>query len=295
MTMAGSRIEEVPADQFNHCVVARQVEDGWVMYDPTWVPYNNDIWSKLETEQHYLIGSPEGEPLAQIAYSPPQESPLRVRHDARLHADGTLEGTLRLEAGGASDSRLRRLVTRRPRRRMAAEFAGLLAPFCSAIEAVTIRHRAADDFSGDMWIELTYQAPGFALPVDAGLEFSSPAMAVLLGDASLFRAGSRQWPEKRESDLLLWQTQQIDAQESIRLPRGFAATHLPQAKEIDETYALFKGSGEAEAGTLTIHSRAEVRRRQIPPDGYAGFRTAMEGARNWAAASFRVEPEEQGR
>ena len=30
------------------------------MYDPTWVPFNNDIWSKLETEQHYLIGSPDG-------------------------------------------------------------------------------------------------------------------------------------------------------------------------------------------------------------------------------------------
>jgi hypothetical protein len=295
MTMAGSRIEEVPADQFNHCVVARQAEDGWVMYDPTWVPYNNDIWSKLETEQHYLIGSPEGEPLAQIAYSPAQESPLRVRHDARLGNDGTLEGTLRLEAGGASDSRLRRLVTRTPRRRIAAEFAGLLAPFSPAVEAVKLRHRAADDFSGDMWIELTYTAPGFALPVDGGLEFTSPAMAVLIGDASLFRAGSRQWPEERESDLLLWQTQQIDALETIRLPRGYAASHLPQAEEIDETYAFFKGSGKAEGDTLTIHSRAEVRRRQIPPRGYSGFRTAMEGARKWAAAPFRVERKEQGR
>jgi len=74
MTMAGSRIEEIPADQFNHCVK----DDGsFEMYDPTWVPYNKDIWSKYETEQHFLIGTPEGEHLSQIPYSPPEESHLR--------------------------------------------------------------------------------------------------------------------------------------------------------------------------------------------------------------------------
>ena len=53
MTMAGSRIDAVPADQFNHCVTALRLEDGtYRMYDPTWVPYNNDIWSKSESEQH---------------------------------------------------------------------------------------------------------------------------------------------------------------------------------------------------------------------------------------------------
>jgi hypothetical protein len=118
MTMAGSRIDAVPADQFNHCVTALRREDGsFVMYDPTWVPYNNDIWSKQETEQHFLIGTPEGETLDRIAYSPPEESPLAARHDATLAADGTLRGTIRLEGGGASDSRLRRLVNNMRRHR----------------------------------------------------------------------------------------------------------------------------------------------------------------------------------
>jgi len=95
MTMAGSRIEDLPADQFNHCVTALKKADGtgWEMYDPTWVPYSHDIWSKLEAEQHYLIGSPEGEYLDAIPYSPPAESRLGVTHDARLLDDGTLVST----------------------------------------------------------------------------------------------------------------------------------------------------------------------------------------------------------
>ena len=111
MTMAGSRIDQVPADQFNHCVTALRLPDGsFHMYDPTWVPYNNDDWSLLECEQQYLVGTPEGRPLATIPYSPPSESPLQAVHKATLDKDGTLRGTLRLDGTGAMDGRLRRLV-----------------------------------------------------------------------------------------------------------------------------------------------------------------------------------------
>jgi hypothetical protein len=289
MTMAGSRIEEVPADQFNHCVVARRVDDGWVMYDPTWVPYNNDIWSKLETEQHYLIGSPDGEPLSQIPYSPPQESPLRVRHEGRLDTDGNLEGTFRFEGRGALDSRLRRIVTRVPIRRLTARFAQALAPLSAGVEAVRVTHRTADDFSGDMWVEVSYRAPGFALRVGDGLEFTSPAMGVLLGDDTLFRAATGDWPEERDSDLFFYYTQRIESVETIRTPRGYDPVHLPTADEVDRTYAYFHGSAESENGALIVRSTAEVRRRQIPPEGYEGFTEAMKEAREWSEALFRVQ------
>jgi hypothetical protein len=289
MTMAGSRIEEVPADQFNHCVVARRTGDEWIMYDPTWVPYNNDIWSKLETEQHYLIGSAEGETLARIPYSPPDESPLRVRHQARLGADGSLEGTFRFEGRGALDSRLRRIVTGVPIRRLAARFAEALAPVSEGVESVRVSHRTADDFSGDMWIELSYRAPGFAVRVGEGLEFTSPAMGLLLADDLLFRAGAADWPAERETDLFFYYTQRIDAEETIRLPRGYEVVHTPTGDEVDRTYAYFHGTTESKRGELILRSKAEVRRRQIPPDGYEGFTEAMREAREWSEALFRVQ------
>jgi hypothetical protein len=39
MTMAGARVEDVPADQFNHCVVAlKKDRGGFELLDPTWAP-----------------------------------------------------------------------------------------------------------------------------------------------------------------------------------------------------------------------------------------------------------------
>jgi len=291
MTMAGSRIEEVPADQFNHCVVAREAGDEWVMYDPTWVPFNNDIWSKLETEQHYLVGSAEGEPLRRIAYSPPMESPLRIRHQATLGVDGSLEGTIRFEGRGAMDSRLRRIVASTPIREIDERLGTMLASMCERVEVQSVRHRAADDFSGDMWIEVAYRAPQLALAVDGGLELHPPMMAVLLSDGLLFRAGATKWDEERTSDVFLYYTQLLDVEETIRLPAGRAATVVPASDEVDETYAYFKGQAEAAAGRLIIRTRAEVRRRQIPPEGYAGLRKAVEEARSWGRAVIRVEGE----
>ncbi|MBE0567498.1 MAG: DUF3857 domain-containing transglutaminase family protein [Krumholzibacteria bacterium] len=288
MTMAGSRIDLVPADQFNHCVTALRLPDGsWQMYDPTWVPYNNDIWSKRETEQHYLIGSPEGETLDRIPYSPPDESPLVVRHTAELAADGTLTGTLRLGGGGASDSRLRRMVTGSRKKELDGALARMLAVVSPRIEGVKVTHRAADDFSGDMWISIGYRIPRFATAIAGQWRFTSPMLAVVLSDGNLFGAGNRTWPDERQTDLLLWNTQLVDAQETIRLPKGWTLQDAPEVEPVDETYASFTGAAAQDGRTFTVTGRAEVRRRQIPPDGYPGFKAAVDAAKAWSAQEFR--------
>jgi transglutaminase-like putative cysteine protease len=292
MTMAGSRIDEVPADQFNHCVTALRLDDGtFRMYDPTWVPYNNNIWSLLETEQHYLVGTPEGETLSRIRYSPPEESPLRVVHEAELDEDGTLSGTFRLEGSGAIDGRLRRMVSGTRKQDLAGRVARLLSAIGPGVQKVEVEHHRPDDFGGDMWVEFSYRLTGFARPVAGGLEFVSPAMAMAVSDGSLFRGGSSAWPEQRETDLFLYFTQLVDLRETIELPGGMklAATEAPDP--VDETYAAFSAELAQKGRDLKITSRAEVRRRQIPPDGYAGFRAAMTAARDWAGQTIRVAKE----
>jgi len=290
MTMAGSRIDEVPADQFNHCVTALKLEDGtFRMYDPTWVPFNNDIWSMLETEQHYLVGTPEGETLSRIRYSPPGESPLTVTHEAKLDKDGTLSGTFRFEGSGAMDSRLRRIVNGTRKNELNLRCAGLLAAVSSRVEGVEAKHHPVDDFGSDMWLEFDYRIPAFVRPVADGFEFISPLMQVVLNDGNLFRSGGTTWAEERETDLLLWYTQLLDGTETIRIPGGYALNDPPEDEEIDETYASFNGSVEEKGSKLVLTHRAEVRRRQIPPDGYPGFRKAMDAAREWGDQTYRIE------
>jgi hypothetical protein len=290
MTMAGSRIEDLPADQFNHCVVAWERAPGdFVMLDPTWVPFNNDIWSKRETEQQYLIGHPGGVDLQEIRYSPPAESPLTVTHDAELRANGTLAGTLRFAAAGATDGRLRRMLSQSRKRALTDLLAETLAPLGPAVRVTRVTHRVLDDFTGDMWLVADYEAPGFAMRVGPGLEFSPPAVRAVKDHPLLFGAGSEKWSAKRETDVFLYNTQRLEVNERIRMPDGYRLAEPPKVDAVDETYAGFEGKVALSGSSVELRSRTEVRRRQIPPSGYAGFKKALDALDGYADLVVRVE------
>ncbi|MBD3347944.1 MAG: DUF3857 domain-containing protein [Candidatus Eisenbacteria bacterium] len=290
MTMAGSRIEETPADQFNHCVTALRRDDGtFEMYDPTWVPYYNEIWSKYETEQQYLIGTPEGKGLRTIPYSPPEESPLRVSHEARIDESGTLTGSFRLDGAGAMDSRLRNMVSYDRIADVPDYIAGSLSVLSDRVEVTRLEHIRPDDFSSDAWIEIDYRVPEYAFPAAEGLEFRSPMATLTLENGWLCRACVYGWGEERSEDVFLWFTQLIEGEETIRIPSGYGLARDPEPEEVDETYAYFDGSAEVDGGRLSVTERFEVRRRQIPPDGYEGFRTAVDEATGFSEFVYRIE------
>ena len=288
MTMAGSRIEDVPADQFNHCVVALKKKGGnFVMYDPTWVTFNKDIWSKYETEQHYLIGTPRGETLRQIAYSPPEESPLRVTSIGKILPDGTFEGTFELKGDGAMDSRLRGMLRRNRLSEINNYLARLLHYISDRVELISYEHGELLDFKKSMWWKISYRIPEFALLVDGGYEFKSPMMQ--LTSYNLFRYITYNWPEKRRDDVFFYATQLLDASEKIKLPRGYKVTKPKEVKEINETYAYFNGESKMSKKDFVIKQKVIIKRRQIPPDGYDGFRRVMRETKKYAESIFRAE------
>ena len=288
MTMAGSRIEKVPADQFNHCVVALKQDDGsFEMYDPTWVPYNKDIWSLYEAEQHYLVGTPEGEGLSQIAYSPPEESAMRVKNTGRILKDGTFEGTLELRGDGTRDSNLRGYLKRNRLSDLDNYLAGRLHYISDRVEIIKYEHGDLLDFHKSMWWTISYRIPEYALLVDDGYEFKSPMMQ-LTNNILLWQASAK-WPDESPDDIFFYTTMLIDGHETIKLPKGFKVADPKKSKEFDETYAYYKGESEMSKKGLNIDLKAEIKRRQIPPEGYAGFKKAMEEADEYAETIFRAE------
>ncbi|UCD73903.1 MAG: DUF3857 domain-containing transglutaminase family protein, partial [Phycisphaerales bacterium] len=60
LTMAGSRVEAIPADQFNHTVTVMRNPDGtFRILDPTWSPLSKELWSSREALQGLVYGTPE--------------------------------------------------------------------------------------------------------------------------------------------------------------------------------------------------------------------------------------------
>ena len=288
MTMAGSHIEKVPADQFNHCVVAlHKGDDRYVMYDPTWVPYDKDIWSKYETEQDYLIGSPQGHGLSRIPYSPPEESPLNIDNQCKLLKDGTLEGVLNLTGNGPMDARLRGYAYWYKQAEILNRISSVIGKAGNRVEIIKIEHGDILNFHKPMWWKISYRIPGFAMLVDDGYEFQSPMMQISC--QGLYRYISSDWPEERRDDVFFYYTTFINGHETIDLPGGYKVNEPPSSDAVDEIYAYCKGTSEMKKGQLLISQDVKVKRRQIPSKGYDGFRKVMKEANDFSKTEFRAE------
>ena len=114
MTMAGERIDRIPADQFNHSVCVVQRRNGlYQLLDPTWVPNVRELWSSAEQQQGYLMGLPNGTDLMETPTSPAGNHYIRIIGKTKIKNDGTLEGTLTITAEGQSDAAVRGVFSAR--------------------------------------------------------------------------------------------------------------------------------------------------------------------------------------
>ncbi|MBQ7279329.1 MAG: DUF3857 and transglutaminase domain-containing protein [Bacteroidales bacterium] len=114
MTMAGSRIDRIPADQFNHSVACVKLRNGkFQLIDPTWVPNVRELWSSAEQQQGYLMGLPEGADLMFTPISAPENHYLRISGRSEILSNGTLKGTIVVTAEGQSDAAVRAVFSAR--------------------------------------------------------------------------------------------------------------------------------------------------------------------------------------
>lgn len=130
MTMAGSRVENIAADQFNHAVVVwRRPDGGIVLVDPTWAPLSMELWSNYEGGQYYVPGTPQGDTLRRSSDISADENLLRVDIESRIAPEGEFSGEVEMEGRGAMDTALRRWFGTTPE----SEWGGFLDSMAAAI------------------------------------------------------------------------------------------------------------------------------------------------------------------
>ncbi len=146
---------------------------------PTWVPFIRELWSSAEQQQNYLIGLPEGADLMITPVSPPENHYLKIKARSSIMADGTLEGSLSVEAEGQTDAAVRGGIFIREYK----------SEWDKALEAELLKvHPAAvitqmdygdpiDYLSGPITINISYQIKGYAITGDNEIIFTPPLLA----------------------------------------------------------------------------------------------------------------------
>jgi hypothetical protein len=284
MTMAGARVETVPADQFNHCVVAVRRDDGsYVMLDPTWAPQSREIWSHAEGEQNFVIGSPEGESLSAIRSFTAEENRLEVAFETRLDATGALEGRVELTGRGYMDNRLRRNLTYRTRAEWPTFAAEVLGGISPALELTAVEFGTYDDYARPMRYAFGFRAPAYAALNDSTVDLALPSARFLQNARRFLRIIQLPAVEERKHPALFWAPGQIDVSETLSLPRAATFADALPEQELDRDAAAYRATVRVEGSKLRTEQQLTLKRRTVEAEAWSGVAEVADSLASFAA------------
>ncbi|MBC8603570.1 DUF3857 and transglutaminase domain-containing protein [Parabacteroides acidifaciens] len=277
MTMAGSRVESIPADHFNHCVAVVKLSSGTYMpLDPTWVPFCRELWSSAEQQQNYLPGVPEGSDLCLTPVSAPENHYVRIKADNKLDAKGTLTGQFTITAEGQSDSNIRRIFT-----------GGWQTQWQSALEAqllaVSPKARLISvDYGKDpknyqaapIKMTFRYEIPGYALPGEGEMLFKPMVMNNLYNQVKSYLRIDTDL-EERQYGFKDACSRLVELDETIQLPAGYKLVSEAKEDSKQSNAADFEGYVRQGDGKVVLHQKLALKKRVYEAGDWDGFRNAV--------------------
>ncbi len=274
MTMAGSRIDRIPADQFNHCVTVVKYNGKYMLLDPTWVPGVRELWSSAEQQQQYLMGVPEGADLKTTPISPAEKHYLKYNIKRIILKDGEELISLKVSGDGQSDSMLRRFFTRSQvsewDKNLKAE---IISKFPGA-KIIKTFYQNPYDISKPMMIELEFR---LTEGIVKGKRYSyiKTYYDSLPFDYTIGFSRFSDKMKKRKYPFRTRCSQLINIRETIKLPYKFRLIATPKVKIIKGSGTDFKGGVYKKGKTLYISADIKLKKRIYQPEDWQSFRGAI--------------------
>ena len=277
MTMAGSRIDYIPADQFNHSVTLVKLSDGeYHLLDPTWVPFIRELWSSAEQQQNFLRGLPEGSDLDITPVSPPENHYIRIFGTSTLSPQGTLEGELTVRAEGQSDGAIRRMFTGYYKDQWYHNLEMELKRVNPAAEMLSADFGDPYDYQKEpIRIVIRYRVTGYAMVNNDEMIvksfIASGFLRRAIGNLSMdTHAETKEYPFRDRC------SRQVQLTESITLPGRYEIIYRPEADTFSDGTASYEGSYEMslDGNILRMSQLANFDKRIYQPEEWPSFRKA---------------------
>lgn len=280
MTMAGERIDYIPADQFNHSVTVVQRRDGsYMLLDPTWVPFTRELWSSLEQQQGVLMGLPEGADLMYTPISAPENHPVKITGHSKLLPDGTLEGSFTITGEGQSEAAIRGVFSGSTPTEWDKNLERELLRIHPRAQILERSFTHPDDYlSQPIEIRVKYRIPGYAVNGKGQMVFTpllfnglfmraQPQLGMSIGISErkyAFRDRCSRW---------------VEIEETIELPEGWQPQQLQQNVQLLGDAASFDGNALLKGNQLSIKHKAVYNKRIYEPGEWPNFREVLKAQR----------------
>ncbi len=290
MTMAGSRIDRIVADQFNHSVTVVKLSDGkYHLLDPTWVPFVRELWSSAEQQQEYLMGIPEGADLATTPISAPENHYLKIDGVSELSQEGTLKGRITITGEGQSDASLRGFFRFTNKTMWYQNVEKELLKLYPQAKITQIKyHDPADYLNYNVWVAIDFVIPEFAL-VSSGKMLFIPLSAQGIFRNFQAHLNIETKLKERKYGFRDRCTRELSIRESIALPEGQKITRVPATVKTEGKVVSFEGGYQALKNVVLFTAGARYGKRIYEAGEWPEFRAAVEAQTGFMDQYVTVE------
>lgn len=278
MTMAGSRIESIPADHFNHCVVVVKLSNGTYMpLDPTWVPFSRELWSSAEQQQNYLPGIPEGSDLCITPVSAPENHYFKIDANTSVSADGTLKGSFTVRAEGLSDASVRRPFTTGAASRVQQAIETELLKVSPAARMISYKtvNSPADYQKGPISITVNFEIPDYATVADGMISCKPLVMTNLYSGVRTFlRFATDEQHNYAFKDAC---SRLVVLNETMTAPKGYKLTDGASDFTFTGAAASCNANISAKNNTAVISNTLRMEKRVYEATDWSDVKNALTG------------------
>lgn len=278
MTMAGSRIDDLPADQFNHSITVVKMSNGeYKLLDPTWVPFVRELWSSAEQQQNYIMGLPDGADLMKTPVSAPGNHYFKMEVEGELDKDGNLEGSLYVTAEGQSDAAIRRAFTSGYRHEWKRTLTRELMKINQDIVIHSLDFGQPYNYQeGPIRITARFIVPEYAMKLDGRLVYEPVS-----GKGAFQRAMAHLYQhtglKERKYAFRDRCSREVTISETIKLPDYATLEKVDEKITSDKDGIKFEGDVKSDGNSLKISQHAVYPKRVYNADEWPAYREAVMG------------------
>jgi len=271
------RVEkELPADQFNHAIVAIKNSEGkfWWL-DPT-AEDTREFLTPFEQDKAVLVSNQQGEDLEFTPVIPPTDGMAHIVAVSSLKPDGSLESQVTMEPHGSYDVVFRSWLKRIPPMQREMMFQGLLQSVSPGAMVKNIEISDLSDLYTPVKIEIDYTVADYWMKAGDYYLFSAPTAVGTFDFLSFAFLRGASLPQ-RNYPLNIRTTFGSSIEEEINLPPGFILKAIPSAIESSYPHFSFQASYQTQGKKVRFTRRVLYNQPKISLAEYGDLRDMLQG------------------
>lgn len=265
--------QDVPADQFNHAIVAVYEGDKTVYIDPT-VEKTVDYLASNEQDRGVLICTDEGKDLDWTPIVPPDENLYEVTATSSLNEEGLLTSELTISTKGFPDLVLRNYLQSIPPEERQLLFKRIIQRISPTAELSDVQFSDLMDFAVPVSIKMNYSATDYSIPAGDFLLFQIPGQGGGMELLTDYFFGGSELPERRY-DMEIPSTFEVKVEETMKYPAGWKVRSLPESFDLDHGDYKLMREIKADKNTVKVTRLLDVSTLRIMLDEYADLQTML--------------------